>query len=171
LQSELCALSAFFPLLLLIAACPALAQQAEPRPAAPEPAGRAEKSSATRGRRRSSSPGSACPSVLGEYYDPEFTLDRREIPALGRHNVAEAPPAPRAANPRGRGRGGAAKGPWCLSTGRRISGFAEIRNLPPESILRTEVLPRKWRCQYGFRADQRVVNFVLRPRFRAITAK
>ncbi len=66
------------------------------------------------------------------------------------------------------GRGGA---PVVLLNGRRISGFTEIRDLPTEAILRVDILPEEVALKYGYRADQRVVNFVLRPRFRAVTGE
>ena len=66
------------------------------------------------------------------------------------------------------GRGGA---PVVLLNGRRIGSFAEIRDLPTEAIQRVDILPEEVALKYGFRADQRVVNFVLRPRFRAVTAE
>jgi hypothetical protein len=67
-----------------------------------------------------------------------------------------------------RGRGGA---PVILLNGRRISGFNEIRDLPSEAILRVDILPEEAALKYGFTASQRVVNFVLRPQFRATTAE
>ncbi|MEH3035087.1 MAG: Plug domain-containing protein [Sphingomonas adhaesiva] len=68
----------------------------------------------------------------------------------------------------GRGAGGA---PVVLLNGRRISGFQEIRDLPTEAIARVDILPEEVALKYGYRADQRVVNFVLRRRFRAVTAE
>lgn len=61
--------------------------------------------------------------------------------------------------------------PVVLLNGRRISGFEEIRNLPAEAILRVDILPEEVALKYGFSADQRVINFVLRPRFRAVTTE
>ncbi|MCR5879361.1 hypothetical protein [Phenylobacterium sp. J367] len=58
-----------------------------------------------------------------------------------------------------------------LVNGQRISSFTEIRDLPTEAILRVDILPEEVALKYGYRADQRVVNFVLRPRFRAIVAE
>ena len=49
--------------------------------------------------------------------------------------------------------------------GQRISGFREIRDLPPEAIERMEILPEEVALKYGYAADQRVVNIVLRRRF------
>lgn len=98
---------------------------------------------------------------------PETTLAPADIRALGASNVAEilATLGPRIGSGRGRGDGA----PVVLLNGRRISGFAEVRNLPSEAILRVEVFPEYTALQYGFSADQRVVNFILRPRFRATT--
>ena len=58
-----------------------------------------------------------------------------------------------------------------LLNGKRISGFQEIRDLPTEAIQRVEILPEEVALKYGYRADQRVVNFVLRRRFRAATVE
>jgi hypothetical protein len=67
-----------------------------------------------------------------------------------------------------RGRGGGA--PVLLLNGQRISGFRELRDVPTEAIQRVEILPEEVALKYGFRADQRVVNIVLRRRFRSTTA-
>ena len=61
------------------------------------------------------------------------------------------------------GRGG--EGPAILVNGRRISGFNEIRNLPTEAILRVDILPEEAALKYGFSANQRVVNIVLKPNY------
>ncbi len=66
----------------------------------------------------------------------------------------------------GRGQGGA---PVVLLNGRRISGFQEIRDIPTEAIQRVEILPEEVSLKYGYSADQKVVNIVLRRRFRAAT--
>ncbi len=68
-----------------------------------------------------------------------------------------------------RGRGGEA--PAVLLNGRRISSFSEIRDIPTEAILRVDILPEEVALKYGYSADQRVVNIVLRRRFRAITSE
>ena len=99
---------------------------------------------------------------------PEITLDRRDIRALGASNLAEMIDAlaPQTRSGRGRGDGG---GPVVLLNGRRIPGFSEIRDLPPEAVDRVDILPEEVALKYGYRADQRVVNIVLRRRFRATT--
>jgi hypothetical protein len=100
---------------------------------------------------------------------PELQLDQREIRAFGAGNLAELLEAlaPQTRSARGRDGGG----PVVLLNGRRISGFREIRNMPPEAIERVDILPEEVALKYGYRADQRVVNFVTRRRFRAITGE
>lgn len=107
-------------------------------------------------------------SVIGDIA-PEFQLSAQEIRALGVGSVSEllAALGPQLGSSRGRGGGR----PIVLINGVRVSGFAEIRDLPTEAIARTDILPEEVALKYGYRADQRVVNIVLRPRFRAFTAE
>jgi len=60
------------------------------------------------------------------------------------------------------------QGPVLLN-GRRISGPGEMRDIPTEAIQRVEILPEEVALKYGYTADQKVVNIVLRQRFRAST--
>jgi hypothetical protein len=107
-------------------------------------------------------------AVIGDI-PPEIQLGQREIRALGVSSVTELLDAlaPQIGSARGRGSGR----PVMLVNGQRISSFAEIRDLPTEAILRVDILPEEVALKYGYRADQRVVNLVLRPRFRAITTE
>lgn len=57
--------------------------------------------------------------------------------------------------------------PVVLLNGRRISGLGEVRDVPTEAIQRVEILPEEVALKYGYSADQKVVNIVLRQRFRA----
>ncbi|MDR6626012.1 TonB-dependent receptor [Caulobacter segnis] len=66
------------------------------------------------------------------------------------------------------GLGGA---PVLLLNGRRISGPGEMRDIPTEAIQRVEILPEEVALKYGYTADQKVVNIVLRQRFRASTVE
>jgi iron complex outermembrane recepter protein len=108
-------------------------------------------------------------AVLGDI-QPEVQLDRREIRALGAGSLSELLDAiaPQTRSGRGRDEGGR---PVVLLNGRRISGFSEIRDLPPEAITRVDIMPEEVALKYGYRADQKVVNFVLRRRFRAYTTE
>jgi hypothetical protein len=107
--------------------------------------------------------------VVGDI-QPELRIDEAEIQAYGVSNVAElvAQLAPQTQSGRGRSRGGP---PVVLLNGARVSGFAELRDLPSEAILRVDVLPEEAALKYGFPADQRVLNFVTRKTFRAFTAE
>ncbi|MFN3945055.1 MAG: TonB-dependent receptor plug domain-containing protein [Allosphingosinicella sp.] len=100
---------------------------------------------------------------------PEIQLGEEEIQALGASSLAELLQAlsPQTASARGRG----GERPVILLNGRRISGFSEIRNLPPEAIERVDILAEEVALRYGYRADQRVVNFVLKENFQAVTAE
>src|SRR4051812_20532348 len=133
-------------------------------------------------------------SVVGDI-PPENTLDSRDVRATGATNISElldaiAPqigstqgrgggqpglllhrpphsrlPGVRAGPPPGGSRGG--EQPVLLLNGQRISGFRELRDVPTEAISRVEILPEEVALKYGYRADQKVVNIVLRNRFRS----
>lgn len=107
-------------------------------------------------------------TVLGDI-KPELVLDARDIQAYGANNITDLLEAlaPQTGSARGRGSGR----PVVLLNGKRISGFREIRSIPTEAIERVEILPEEVALTYGYRADQRVVNFVLRERFRALTTE
>jgi iron complex outermembrane recepter protein len=107
-------------------------------------------------------------AVIGDI-TPEVQFDAREIRALGVSTIEELLEVLAPQITSGRGRGGGA--PVVLLNGQRISGFREIRGLPPEAIIRVDILPEEVALKYGYRADQRVVNIVLRERFRAVTAE
>ena len=107
-------------------------------------------------------------SVVGDI-PPENTLTARDVRATGATSITEllAAIAPQTGSARGRGGGG----PVLLLNGQRISGFQEVRDLPPEAIERLEILPEEVALKYGYAADQRVVNIVLRQRFRSTTTR
>ncbi|RSY54147.1 TonB-dependent receptor, partial [Sphingomonas koreensis] len=100
---------------------------------------------------------------------PELVLNPADIRAYGAASLAELLTELEPQTRSGRGRGGG--GPVLLLSGRRISSFAEIRDIPPEAIERMDILPEEAALKLGYRADQRVVNIVLRRRFRSITGE
>ncbi len=107
-------------------------------------------------------------AVIGDI-KPEVQLSPAEIQSYGVSSVSELLDelAPQITS--GRGRGGEA--PVVLLNGRRISGFNEIRDIPTEAIQRVDILPEEVALKYGYTADQRVVNIVLRRFFRATTTE
>ena len=102
-------------------------------------------------------------SVVGDI-PPEQVLSPADIRSYGVSSLndllTELAPETRSAG------GGT---PVVLLNGRRISSFAEIRDIPTEAIARIDILPEEVALKYGYSADQRVVNVVLRRRFRAVT--
>jgi hypothetical protein len=107
-------------------------------------------------------------SVVGDI-PPEKTLDAREVRATGASNINELLEAlaPQIGSVQGRG----GESPVLLLNGQRISSFRELRDIPTEAIQRVEILPEEVALKYGYRADQKVVNIVLRQRFRSTTAQ
>lgn len=99
--------------------------------------------------------------------EPELQLDEKDVVSYGASNIGDllSALAPQTGGARGRGGGQ----PVVLLNGRRISGFGELRTIPSEAILRVDVLPEQVALQYGYAADQRVVNFILKPDFSAVT--
>lgn len=96
----------------------------------------------------------------------EAELDEAAIASYGVSNLSELLDALSPQTRSGRGRGDGR--PVILVNGRRIGGFGEVRNLPPEAIAKVEIFPEEVALQYGYSADQRVVNLVLKPNFRQL---
>ncbi len=107
-------------------------------------------------------------AVVGDI-TPELQLDPSDIQSYGVSTVTELlnELAPQTRSDRGRSQ----TAPVVLLNGRRISSLNEIQNIPTEAILRIDILPEEVALKYGYTADQRVINFVLKPQFRAITAE
>jgi hypothetical protein len=99
---------------------------------------------------------------------PEVQLTPAEIGSFGASNVGELLGQLSAQLGSGSGRGG--EQPVILVSGRRAS-MAEIRSLPPEAIERIDILPEEAALQFGYSATQKVINFVLRRRFMALTTE
>jgi len=102
-------------------------------------------------------------SVTGDIA-PEVTFNAGDVRALGVSSVSEllAELAPQTQS----GGGGS---PVVLLEGRRVASFREIGPIPSEAIQRVEILPEEVALKYGYAATQKVVNIVLRQRFRAFT--
>jgi len=96
----------------------------------------------------------------------EAELDEAAIASYGASNVSELLEALAPQTRSGRGRGSGR--PVILVNGRRVGGFGEVRNLPPDAIAKVEIFPEEVALQYGSSADERVVNLVLKPNFRQI---
>ncbi|RXZ66370.1 TonB-dependent receptor domain-containing protein [Pelagerythrobacter rhizovicinus] len=94
---------------------------------------------------------------------PVFQLDAEEIGAYGAGSIEELIEqlAPQTGSGRGRGEGR----PVFLINGQRSGGFREFRRYPPEAIRKIEVLPEEVALQFGYPANQRVINIILQENF------
>lgn len=101
-------------------------------------------------------------SVPGDV-TPEATFSAQDVRSYGATNIFQilGAIAPQTGSASIRGGGF----PIVLVNGRRITGFQEIRDLPPDVISRVEVFDEQLSLQYGFSPDQRVVNLVLERTF------
>ena len=154
---------AFLSALLAGVSAPALAQEAAPAAAPAEavhPEDADEEEIVVTGQRERG-------AVIGDI-KPEVQLNPADIRSYGVSSVAELltelSPQTRSVQ----GRGGSS---LVLLNGLRVSSFAEIRDIPAEAIQRVDILPEEVALKYGFAADQKVVNIVLRRRFRATTVE
>lgn len=100
---------------------------------------------------------------------PIDELSEADVQALGGSSVADivAAVAPQAGSGRGRGSGP----PVILLNGQRISSFRDIRDLPPEAIKQVQIFPEEVALQYGYRPDQRVINFILKDNYASFNAE
>jgi hypothetical protein len=101
---------------------------------------------------------------------PETTFSAADVRSYGASSIFQIlmAIAPHTGSASIRGGGGL---PIVLVNGRRITGFQEIRDLPPDVISRVEVFDEQVALQYGFSPNQRVVNLVLEREFNAETAE
>ena len=102
-------------------------------------------------------------SAIGEVA-PVAALDAQALRALGATNMKELADRlkPLAQSVTG-------EDPAYLLNGRRISGFAEVQNLPPEAIERTEILSEQDAPRFGFSPTVRVMNVITKKHFRALS--
>ena len=107
-------------------------------------------------------------AVVGDIA-PELQMTPSEIQSYGVSTVTDLlnEIAPQTRSDRGRSQAA----PVVLLNGRRISSLNEVANIPTEAILRVDILPEEVALKYGYTADQRVVNIVLRRYFRAVTGE
>lgn len=110
------------------------------------------------------------PRIRGEIdvpNQPVQTFDENDIAAYGADSIADLIEAisPQTGSGRGRGSGR----PIMLINGQRITSFREMRNIPPEAIRKMDVLPEEVALRFGYPANQRVVNIILKDRFAAVT--
>ena len=107
-------------------------------------------------------------AVVGDI-KPEIRLSPADIRSYGVSTVTELLEelAPR----RAAIAGGAGRRRWFSSTAIASPASRRSRTIPTEAILRVDILPEEVALKYGYTANQRVVNIVLRRRFHAITAE
>lgn len=98
---------------------------------------------------------------------PIATLDEKDLQSLGAANLTDVLARISPQTTSGRGRGGGM--PIVLVNGQRITNFREMRNYPPEAVRRVEILPEEVALRFGYPADARVVNFILKDSFASKT--
>lgn len=130
-----------------------------------------------------STQGSTTPGVLEEvevvaprvdlqispYIDPDIAIGADAISAMAVNDLGELLDqlAPELDGGRARSTGSRV----ILLNGQRITNFREIRRYPAEAVARVDIYPEDVALQYGFRADQKVVNIVLKSRFKSLTTR
>lgn len=97
--------------------------------------------------------------------EPEQVLDEADIQAYGASSLAELVTALAPLTASSRGRGGD-EPPIIVINGQRISGPQEMAGIPPEAVQQAEIYPEEKALAYGYRADQKVLNFILKKNFR-----
>lgn len=100
-------------------------------------------------------------AVIGDI-KPEQQLNAADVRALGVTSISEMITE---LSPQTNGT------PVILLNGKRISSFSEISDLPSEAVARVDILPEQVALSYGYAPTQKVVNIVLRQRFRAELAE
>ena len=170
-------LSHFWSLPLLALASPALAQESVPTPASTSAAAQPEADSAPDAPDLSDAPrpgelvvvGDRLKGQLETQQKPLVTLNEDDIQALGVGSIGEliTRVAPQAGSGRGRGDGQ----PVIMVNGQRITNFREMRNFPPEAIQRVEILPEETAQRYGYPPDSRVINLILKKKYRSVAVE
>tara|TARA_R110000772_G_scaffold40890_2_gene95303 strand:+ start:1225 stop:3783 length:2559 start_codon:yes stop_codon:yes gene_type:complete len=107
-------------------------------------------------------------SVITEI-PPIVELNAEDIASYGVSSVADLLGELTSQTSSNRGRGSGR--PIVLINGQRTSGFREIRDLPTEAIKNVQVFPEELALQYGYRPDQRVINFILKDGYTGFSAE
>ncbi|HEX8364810.1 MAG TPA: hypothetical protein VF603_05945 [Allosphingosinicella sp.] len=94
--------------------------------------------------------------------EPERQLDPGDVAAYGAGNLRELVEA---LSLQTRGSGVGAGPALVLLNGRRIASFSEIGDIPPEAVLRIDILPEEVARRYGHPVGSKVLNIVLRPSY------
>ncbi|MGB7373126.1 hypothetical protein [Pontixanthobacter sp.] len=100
---------------------------------------------------------------------PILELGEDEIAAYGASSIADLVAAIEPQTGSNRGRGGGQ--PVFLVNGIRVASFREFRSYPSEAIRKVEVLPEETAQLFGFPPNRRVLNFILKDKYSAITAE
>jgi iron complex outermembrane recepter protein len=100
---------------------------------------------------------------------PIEEINEADIASYGASSLTDLIAAVAPQTGSGRGRGGGM--PIILLNGQRVSGFRELRDLPPEAIKRVQIFPEEVALQYGYRPDQRVINIILKDGYSAFNVE
>ncbi|WP_230482044.1 TonB-dependent receptor [Sphingomonas sp. Leaf21] len=102
-------------------------------------------------------------SIIGAV-EPVAVLDATTLDGLGAPSLSELLKRVKALTSSSSG-----GEPVMLLNGRRTSGFAEFQNLPYEAMERIEILPEQEAARFGYPPTVRVMNFITKKKFEAIT--
>ncbi len=102
------------------------------------------------------------PGAVITLYAPVLELNPEDISSYGASSVQELLTALEPQTGSGRGR------PVVLINSQPVSGFRELRNIPPEAIRQVQVLPEEVALQFGYAPDQRVINFIIAENFSSL---
>ncbi len=106
------------------------------------------------------------PGAVITPYEPVLELNPEDIASYGASSVQELLAALEPQTGSGRGRGSGR--PVVLINSQPVSGFRELRNIPPEAIRQVQVLPEEVALQFGYSPDQRVINFIIAENFSSL---
>ena len=104
-------------------------------------------------------------SVIGAVA-PVAVLDAQALEALGATSLSDLLKKVKALTSSSGG-----GEPVMLLNGRRVSGFSEFQSLPYEAMEKIEVLPEQEAARFGYPPNVRVMNFITKKKFRAVTVQ